>query len=88
MRHGRGSPYCPWNPGYPIVRDAVRRCERWGCLLLEISANDIGEYFIMLMTVCAKPCAGGDAVLVEDTKGTEGLVARVTISVGLYSVWR
>ena len=42
----------------------------------------------MLMTVCAKPCAGGDAVLVEDTKGTEGLVARVTISVGLYSVWR
>jgi hypothetical protein len=63
-----------------MIRDALRICERWKCLLLEITTNDIGEYFIMLMTVCAKPRVGGDAVLVEDTKGTEGLVARVPIS--------
>lgn len=34
----------------------------------------------MLVTVCAEPCVGGDSVLVEDTKGTEGLVMRVTIA--------
>ena len=51
-----------------------------GCLLLELTADDIGEYFIMLVTVCAKPCVGGDAVLIEDTKGTEGLVVRVRIA--------
>lgn len=37
----------------------------------------------MLVTVRAKPCVGGDAILVEDTERTEGLVARVTIAGGL-----
>lgn len=34
----------------------------------------------MFVTVCAESCVGGDAILIEDTKGTEGLVARITIA--------
>ena len=48
--------------------------------LLKFAVNDIGEYLIMLMTVCTKPSVGGNAVLVEDTERTEGLVARITIA--------
>ena len=49
-------------------------------LLLNLTTNDIGEYLIMLVTVRAKPSVGGDAVLIEDTKGTEGLVLRIVIA--------
>ena len=36
----------------------------------------------MLVTVHAEPCVGCDAILVQDTKSTKGLVARVIVAAG------
>jgi len=82
VHHGRGSPCCPWNPGCPRRKALVRRRggRDGGCLLLELATDDIGEYLIVLVTVRAEPRVGGDAVLVEDTEGTEALVARIAVA--------
>lgn len=63
-----------------MIRDVIAMGEMERCLLLELTPDDIGEYFKILVTVCAKSRVGGDAVLVEDAKGTEGLVASVLIA--------
>lgn len=48
--------------------------------MLELAIDNIGEYFVLLVTVRAKPCARSYAVLVEDSQGTPGFVTRVAIA--------
>lgn len=62
------------------INDVSRDRNGERCLLLELAVDDIGEYFITLMTVSTEPCVGGDAIFVEDTKSPKGFVTRITIA--------